>query len=180
MKKISIACSLLLALIMAQPGAKAQTQSVKGVNYAAAGIGIGTFGFNGTGGLPVTLSFDHGFTDKITGGLYVGMVRTKYLANYKYRYTIAGVRASYHFNEELKISNPKIDVYGGATLYYRGYTLKYKYTGDGIEYSEKLTGGSVGVGIHVGGHYFFTDQIGAYADLGYGISPLQLGLVLRF
>lgn len=180
MKKMKLALALVIAMALGAGNAQAQTQSVKGLNYVNAGIGIGTFGFNGTGGLPVTAGYERGFTDKISAGVFLGMVRTKYLEDFKYKYSIFGIRGSYHFNELLNISNPQVDVYGGVSLNYRNYTLKYDWTGDGNKYSEKVTGNTLGVGIHAGGRYFFSEQFGAYAELGYGLSPLQLGAVLKF
>jgi hypothetical protein len=176
MKKMNLALAFVAALALMANSAHAQTQSVKGMNTVNAGIGIGTFGFNGTGGLPVTIGYDHGITDQISVGAYLGMVRTKYAYDYKYKYTIFGVRGSYHFNELLEIDNPKIDVYGGVAINYRNYTLKYEWEG----HSEKLSGSTLGIGIHAGGRYFFSEKFGAYAELGYGISPLQLGAVLKF
>lgn len=40
--------------------------------------------------------------------------------------------------------------------------------------------GGVAYGLHVGGRYYFTDQIGAYAELGYGIALLNIGLTAKF
>ena len=176
MKKMNLALAFVATMALMVTSADAQTQSVKGINYVNAGIGIGTFGFNGTGGLPVTIGYDRGITDQISVGAYLGMVRTKYAYDYKYKYTIFGVRGSYHFNELLEIENPKIDLYGGVAINYRNYTLKYDVEG----VHQKYSGSTVGVGIHAGGRYFFTEQFGAYAELGYGISPLQLGAVLKF
>jgi hypothetical protein len=175
MKKMNLALAFVVTMIGMVCTANAQTRSVKGNNYVSAGIGIGTFGFNGTGGLPVVIGYDRGITDQISVGAYLGMVRTKYADDYKYKYTIFCVRGSYHFSELLEIGNPQIDVYGGVSINLRNYTLKYEWSG----HNEKLTGSTIGVGIHAGGRYFFTDKFGAYAELGYGISPLQLGAVLK-
>ncbi|HEX2605726.1 MAG TPA: hypothetical protein VHK91_00040, partial [Flavisolibacter sp.] len=78
--------------------------------------------------------------------------------------------------EALKISSSKADVYGGLSIYHRSYTLKY----DGIDGKEKVTDGVLGVGIFAGGRYYFAPNVGAFAELGYGISPLQLGLTVKF
>lgn len=155
-----------------------QAQDVKGKNYVNAGIGIGTFGLSGTGGLPVTASFEHGFTDKISGGGFVGIVKRKFLHNYKYSYFVVGARGSYHFSELLNIENKKLDVYGGASLYYRGYKLKF----DEEEYNElyETSGGTIGLALHAAARYMFNEKVGGYAELGYGISPLQIGVSLKF
>ena len=48
-------------------------QDIKGVNHLNAGIGVGTFGFSGSGGIPIVASFEHGITDKIGVGAYSGI-----------------------------------------------------------------------------------------------------------
>lgn len=148
-----------------------QAQDIKGNNYINAGIGVGTFGFSGTGGLPITVSFEHGFTDKISAGLGFGFVQRKFTESYKYTYLVFGARGSYHFNELLNIQNNKLDTYGGASLFYRHFKLNYD---DQNVY--KTSGGAIGLGIHIGGRYFFSERVGGFAELGYGISPLQLGI----
>lgn len=150
---------------------------VKGSNYLNAGIGIGTFGFTGTGGLPVTASFEHGFTDNISGGVTLGMVHTSFSNYWKYSYYVFGVKGSYHFNELLKVTNPKLDVYGGVSLFYRGYSIKYNGPD---EFNDKASAGAIALAIHIGSHYYFSSNIGAFAELGYGISPLQLGVSFKF
>lgn len=175
MKKSKLViAALLLASVCTSSVVNAQ--SVKGKNFVNLGIGIGTYGFSGTGGLPVTASYEHGFTDKISGGIYLGLVQRKYYDDLKYNYKVIGVRGSYHFNELLKVTEPKLDVYGGASIYYRGYTLKY----EGIDGKEKLTDNSIGIGIHAAARYMFAEKFGAYAELGYGVSPLQIGVTAVF
>ena len=156
----------------------ANAQNVKGTNYLNAGIGLGTFGLSGTGGLHITASFEHGFTDKISAGGYVGFVQRKFAHDWKYTYFVIGARGSYHFNELLKVENEKLDVYGGASLYYRGYKLKYG--DDEISELYDTNGGTVGIALHAAARYMFKDNLGAYAELGYGVSPLQLGVTLKF
>lgn len=175
MKKTNLIIAALL-LVMAFTAGSVKAQDVKGKNFVNAGIGVGTFGFSGTGGVPVTLSLEHGFTDKISGGLYFGIIQRKYFDDFKYNYKVIGVRASYHFNEALNISNPKVDVYGGASLYYRGYTVKWEDS-DG---AQKTSASTVGIALHAAGRYMFANKLGAYAEIGYGVSPLQFGLTAIF
>jgi hypothetical protein len=176
MKKIKLFLVALLATTLVSVNAEAQ--DVKGKRFLNAGIGLGTFGFSGTGGLPITASFEHGFTDKISAGGTVGLVRTKFLTDYHYSYYIVGARGSYHFNELLKVENEKVDLYGGVSLFYRGYKLKYKGTTEEGDY--KASAGGLDYALHAGARYMFSDNIGGYAELGYGISPLQLGVALKF
>ncbi len=155
-----------------------KAQSVKGTNYVNAGIGLGTFGFSGTGGLPIAISLEHGFSDKISAGPCYEMVHTTFETNWKYNYYVFGLRGSYHFNEALKITNPNVDLYGGVTLFYRGYSIKY--TGPQTDYLGSASTGGISFAFHAGAHYYFSQSVGGFAELGYGISPLQLGLSFKF
>src|SRR5690349_3966015 len=118
-KKILFAAGILLALF-AQNNLMAQESNrfndVKGANFLNAGIGLGSYGLYGTGGLPLTASFEHGFSKNISGGVEVGIIQRKFANDWKYKYLIVGARASYHFSEVLNVANPKVDVYGGAGL----------------------------------------------------------------
>jgi hypothetical protein len=184
MKMKSLSFALVCVFLLAQNNLSAQSSNstgftdVKGMNLLNAGIGLGSYGLYGTGGLPLTASFEHGFTKNITGGIGLGYIQRKYVYDWKYTYLVFGARASYHFNELLKLDNPKLDVYGGAGLLYRHWKLKY--TSESAAYGYKSSGGSVTVDLHAGARYMFNDLIGAYAEVGYGISPLQLGIALKF
>jgi hypothetical protein len=184
MKMKSLSLALVFCFLFAQSNLFAQSSNstgftdVKGVNLLNAGIGLGTYGLYGSGGLPVTASFEHGFTKKISAGIGFGFVQRKYYHDWKYTYLMFQVRGSYHFNELLELDNPKLDVYGGTGLIYRHYKLKYDERGTTYDY--KSSGGSVTIDLHAGGRYMFNDHIGAYAEVGYGISPLQLGVSFKF
>lgn len=154
---------------------------VKGTNFLNAGIGLGSYGLSGTGGLPITASFEHGFTKNISAGATVGFIQKKYAFDWKYTYLLFGARGSYHLNEALKIANPNVDVYAGAGLLYRRYSFKYTHNEpDMEEYHLNSSGGEIDFELHAGARYFFNSKVGAFAELGYGISPLQLGISLKF
>jgi len=180
-KKIVLAAVIVFSLLM-NNNLSAQEPSkfndVTGTNFVNAGIGIGSYGLYGTGGLPLTASFEHGLSKNISAGLEAGYIQRKYVDGWKYSYFMIGVRASYHFNELLKVTDPKLDVYGGAGLLYRHF--KIKYTGEWNEYYGKATDGDVTVDLHAGARYLFNNNLGAFAEVGYGISPLKLGVSLKF
>jgi len=183
MKKLLL--GLLITVVMqgsllAQGTKENGFTDVKAVNFFNAGIGLGSYGLSGTGGVPVTASFEHGFTKNITAGLGLGFIQKKYASDWKYTYLLFGARGSYHFYEALKITSPKLDVYGGAGLFYRHFSFKYKdATGDG-DFNYNSSGGDLDFELHAGARYLFGTSVGAYAELGYGISPLQLGLTFKF
>ena len=186
-KKVLLTAGLLFALftqnsLFAQDARSTGFNDVKGTNLLNAGIGLGSYGLSGTGGLPITASFEHGFSKNISAGVGLGFIQKKYAFDWKYTYLLLGARGSYHLNEALKITNDKLDVYAGAGLLYRRYSFKYtdeiSEIEDEVEY--KTSGGEVDFELHAGGRYMFNKGVGAFAELGYGISPLQLGVTLKF
>lgn len=186
MKKKFLLVAALLLSVLTQKTLFAQSTShnleVKGNNFLNAGIGLGSYGLTGTGGLPVTASFEHGFGKNISAGIEAGFVKRTFEDAWKYTYIIFGARGSYHFNQLLKINNPKVDLYSGLGLIYRHskFTFSHIDMGDGPDFSSEGSAGTVDFELHAGGRYFFSKNFGAYAELGYGISPLQLGLTLKF
>ena len=179
-KKIVLAALILFCVLTKTVSAQESPKfnEVSGINLLNAGIGIGSYGLSGTGGLPLTASFEHGFSKYISAGLEAGLVQRKYADTWKYSYFIIGARGSYHFSEILNVTDPKLDVYGGIGLLYRHF--KIKYTGDWNEYYGKTSDGDVTLDLLAGGRYFFNNNVGAFAEVGYGISPLKLGVSLKF
>ena len=55
---------------------------------------------------------------------------------------------------------------------------------ESVSYSNNIYGGSafgsgIFVPIHLGGRYFFSDNVGGFAELGTGIAPLMLGVTFQ-
>lgn len=184
MRKRIFFAALVMFSSFAQSKVFAQTtpdfKNVKGINLLNAGVGLGSYGLYGTGGLHLTASFEHGFSKNITAGLETGFVQRKYADDWKYTYFIVGARGSYHFNEALQIANPKLDVYGGAGLLYRHFSVKYDNSGVEEYFSGKASSGTMTIDLHAGGRYQFNNNVGAFAEVGYGISPLKLGMSFKF
>lgn len=178
-KKIVLAAVVLLSVVTSKTFAQSQFNDVNGTNLLNAGIGLGSYGLNGTGGLPITASFEHGFSKNISAGIEAGFVQRKFTDSWKYSYFIFGVRGSYHFNEILNVTNPKLDVYGGAGILYRHFKVKYMDS-ELDDFYGKTSSGAVTIDLHAGGRYMFSKNAGAFAELGYGISPLKLGVTLKF
>lgn len=162
------------------------------------GVGLGLLGGYGVGWSgsdysqtpAINLHFDHGMGELGPGtwglGGYVGYKSASYKAryltyyNYDYRYTwlVIGARGTWHYNEWH--GNSQLDTYGGVMLAYRGVSykdqtdygnfdhLKYSYSGSGLGFSGFL-----------GARYYFSDMFGAYGELGYGLTVLQLGLAVK-
>jgi len=165
----------------------------KGTNVVSAGIGLGghfgsyTYGSQ-TPGLSVQYErgiWDVGGPGVISLGGYAGIKSYKYSGSSggyhfdeKWNYTVIGARSAYHYNA---LNNEKFDVYGGLMLSYN--ILSYKYSdnsGSSVFKGSGSYGSNLGLSAFVGGRYLFTDNIGAFAELGYGVSYLTLGVAFKF
>lgn len=145
---------------------------------------------------PISASYEYGITDKISVGGYLGYTSTGWDYTYTtndltkagfpkvdatstttYSYTIFGVRGSYHF-----ATSDKLDPYAGAMLGYNvasvSWTTNDPNTG-GINIAP-VAASAVAFSAHLGARYFFTDNIGAFAEIGYGVAIANLGLTLKF
>lgn len=186
--------SILLVFLVTGLTAAACAQSFKvGTNVISAGIGLGsTLGSYTYSSQTPALSLQYergvwkvGGPGVISLGGYLGIKDYKYTGNgvgyqysEKWNYTIIGVRSAYHYNG---LKNGKFDVYGGVMLSYN--ILSYKYS-DNITNSSYSSAGNYGSGmgfsLYAGGRYYFASNIAAFAELGYGVSFLNLGLEYKF
>jgi hypothetical protein len=168
MKKLIFFCTIVLfasSAVLAQ----SYTKDSKMLNL---GIGLGGSYTTGKVGIPpISASFEKGITDKISVGGVLGYAASKYeLYGFKaeYSYILIGARGSYHF-----YNTDKIDAYGGAIL---GYNIvSSKITGFG---SAASASGLAYSGF-VGGRYLLTEKLSAFAEVGYGISLLTIGVTLK-
>ncbi|MEO5601131.1 MAG: hypothetical protein ABIR06_09405 [Cyclobacteriaceae bacterium] len=176
-KSVKFLC--VIALVFSVTFASGQARYDKGDVLLNAGIGLGYYF---AGGVPLLLSAEFAINDVFTVGPYLGYTSYSYRYsgfgtgyNYKYTFFDLGVRGSYHFSELFEIRNEKVDVYGGAFL---GFVVS-SYSGDNFSgYSDPYAGG-LRLGIHAGARYFFSEKVAGYAELGYGIAPLSLGLTFK-
>ena len=159
-------------------GTQSFAQYQKGDKLLNAGIGLSSYY---GGGLPIGASFEVGITDEISVGAQIDFYTWGYnFGGYKWRYTFVpvAVRGSYHVNELLNLNNEKLDLYGGLALGY--YISSFK---DNSGYSglyNNAYGNQVLFGVHLGGRYYFKPNLGAFAEVGYGVSALKLGVTFKF
>lgn len=184
---------LLLAVISAATTAHAQP-FLKGSNVISAGIGFGSSfgGFNTSSQTPgLSLQYERGVwaidgPGIISLGGYAGYKSFKYSNQYtsqftynqKWSYTVVGVRSAYHYNG---IKSDKFDVYGGVLLSYN--ILSYSYDDNnpsGVKFNNAGYGSTIGFSIFLGGRYFFTKNLAAQAELGYGVTFLNIGVAFKF
>jgi len=177
----AIACALLF---FAFSQLNAQVYS-KGQQDLHLGVGLGTFYGSGYRTVlpPLNVSYEKGITENIGVGAYAGYASSRYNYGFSdyhwtYNYLIFGARGVYHYD---LFKNPKLDTYGGIML---GFTIaNAKFHSDNplykeSDYTSPASGGLTWSGF-VGARYQFKEKLGAYAELGYGVSVLNLGIRLK-
>ena len=184
MKKIMILACLLVSQLTFS-----QTTFSKGDQYASVSYGLGAIGMNFTSiysSLPNYKSstlgpiggyYERAMTDNIGIGASVNYVRSS--ASYDMGSAIditttqlaISLRGAYHF----KLSNKKLDPYAGVGLAYRNFG--YKSTAANMNLT---LGTPAGIQIFAGSRYFFTNNIAAFAEVGYGVSFLNIGATYKF
>lgn len=136
----------------------------------------------------LTVSVDYGYMDDIgpgtigIGGM-LGYKSSSYVYNY-YGYTdkgrwtdiVVGGRASYHFYLDI----PKVDIYAVANL---GIVVEsYDYSSNSpfvFEPDVNTTDINLYGGFCGGAKYFLTDNIAAFAEVGYDVAWIKLGATLK-
>lgn len=152
-----------------------------GTNAINAGIGIGSSlsVYSGASeGIGFGASYERGIWDLpgpgvVSLGAYFGYKTFNYDGfysdDYKWTYTIFGVRGAYHYTG-LNVDN--LDVYAGVMISYNNVS----YNGSSLgSYSN-----GVGASGYVGGRWYFTESIAAFVEAGYGVSILNIGISFRF
>jgi hypothetical protein len=89
-----------------------------------------------------------------------------------------GARGAYHFN-----FIEKLDVYAGLTLGYviQSAVVTYGSAWDNIPKTDYPATSFFLFGVNIGARYFFTNNIGAYLELGYsGLQVASVGLSVKF
>lgn len=159
---------------------------MKGQQDLHLGVGLGTT-FYGSGYHsvlpPLNVSFEKGITENIGAGGYLGYASSRYDYtgfdyHWTYSYIIIGARGAYHYDV---FKNPKLDTYGGAMLGFTIARAKF-HSNDPLINEDNFTnsgnGGLTWSGF-LGARYQFREKLGGYAELGYGVSFLNIGLRLK-
>jgi hypothetical protein len=185
-KSVLFSIVMFLVSVISTVSVKAQTYEV-GTNVISGGLGLGssiaggfTYGSQSPG---ISLQYERGIWEAGPGvislGGYLGFKRYSYNYNngntaysQKWNYTIVGARGAYHFTG-IEVEN--LDVYAGLMLGFDN--LSYSSSGAGIpgSYSSDL-----GLSVFGGARYFFAGDLGAFAEVGYGVSFLSIGLSYKF
>ncbi len=182
MKKILVtlfAVFTFTALTVAQ-----NTTFEKGTSVVSAGVGIGSnyYGLGYSMVIPqVFASYEYGIMDNLfsngkgaigVGGL-IGYTSAawKYAgASYNINYLTFATRGALHYEF---VEN--LDTYGGISL---GYYAVNHSMGNEIPWTGRS--GAFLWELNVGARYYFTPNLAGMAEVGYGISALNIGISYRF
>ena len=143
-------------------------------------VGLGLGSYYG-GGVAVGAAFEYGVTDFISVGAQADFYTWGYNwgSGYKYRYTFLPIaaRGSYHFgNIFLQSTNLTFMLVPALGYYISSYKDRYRFSGiynDGY-------GGKVLFGVFGGGRYYFKPNMAGFAEVGYNVTPLKVGITFKF
>ncbi|MDO5663635.1 MAG: hypothetical protein Q4G63_00070 [Bacteroidia bacterium] len=181
MKKLFITLSVICLAVFTTT---AQTTFHKGANVVNFGVGIGS-SYYGSGYKmavpPLAASYEYGVVDglfdgkgSIGVGALVGFTSAKWNHinndSYNVNYMTFAGRGNLHYQF---VEN--LDTYAGLTL---GYYLVNQKWPEG--YVGPKNNGALAWGLNVGARYYFQPNIAAMAEVGYGISILNLGIAFKF
>lgn len=167
-KLVLITCFFSTIFLLTASNVKAQNFQENDV-VINAGVGLGTtYSWTGSLGIPVGASLEYGITNLEVGSIGVGG-DVGFVSGSGLTIFYLGSRGSYYFNEMLNVENEKLDIYGGLGLYYRNFS----YSGSGT-----FSNGIVG-SFHLGSRYYFSDNIGAYGELGNSWGWLNVGVTVK-
>ena len=169
---------ILALFAFASTNLEAQTPMTQGTKIVQAGIGLGGWGGVYTSQTPIISgTFMMGIKDNLgPGNLSVGGsvgIKKARWDNWTYNYSFLMGRAAWHPHF---VNSDKIDAYAGLSLgvYHLGWDA-----GD-ADFVEDLSTTAVAWSIIIGGRYQFTENFGAYAELGAGLGWLNMGVSYKF
>ncbi len=187
MKKVSL---LLVALFLGIVCVNAQNTTFnKGDQVVNLGIGLGSTLYVGSGYStsipPISVSYEKGMKDELfdensslgVGG-YLGYTSAKWKYSghdwgWKYSSFILGARGAVHYQ-----FIEKLDTYGGIMLGYNIRTAKEYGDWGNNTIASASSSGFLWSG-YVGGRYYFKEKMSAFAELGYGVAYLTVGISLK-
>ncbi|MEN8202270.1 MAG: hypothetical protein ABFS28_06720 [Bacteroidota bacterium] len=153
------------------------------------GIGIGNTLYSGTyyssGVPPVSFSYEQAIRDEILEKGVIGIVGSIGYNSYKYRYTYSTYNYGWNYSNIVIAAGgtfhypllDKLDTYAALLLGYNIATVQEYGTIPGDDFSSS-SGGFL-FGAYVGGRYYFNEKFAAFAQVGYGIAYLTIGVSIR-
>lgn len=168
------------------PHSQAQSYA-KGNLLISPGVSIGGLGYYGAYSgfsLPLELSGEYGFHEQFSGGLFAGFARFGYTRS-RVSFINFGARGSWHYLPFLleKLGNDpsaaeKIDLYASLLVGYQAANYRAS-DGSGSVFSGGF--GNRGIfGIGLGGRYYFSPRLAAFAEIGRTVWGLMsIGVTLK-
>jgi len=188
MKKVFI---VIAAVCLCAFQAKAQENTLpKGSNVVGLSIGIGNTLYSGVSGsgvkkMPaISAQYERGVIGNLwnsqsslgIGGL-VGYTQAKWNSGLGYGWRdsrfIIGVRGAVHYT----FVN-RLDTYAGVLIGYDVVSSKMTGNWGGLNY--KASSSSVAFNGFLGARYYFSSQWAAFAELGWGLAVLNIGVAYKF
>ena len=175
MKKILLA--LAAAFIgLASYSASAQNVVERGTNVVNLGVGLNSA--NSDNLFTVVGSWDYGVVGNLwdsRSALTLGAQGAFSTSQYANAFSIGPtVGLHYHFI-------PQLDTYLRLMLGYSNWTYKDSSVNDAAKaVGVRNGGGGFGWNLALGARYMFTQNIGAFVEVGYGISVANVGVSFKF
>lgn len=181
MKKVVIT---LFAAFMALSLSAQDNLLTKGEKVVNVGIGFGGYGTWGYSIAvpPISGSFEIGVKDDVLDVGSIGVGGYIAYASYKqnnysgdsywtFNRLVIGARGVFHYPLV-----EKLDTYTGLMLGFSNYSWKWNGPGD---QPVDLGGSPIGISWFAGGRYYFNEKIAGMAEIGYGITYLNLGVAFK-
>ncbi|MEG0760606.1 hypothetical protein SAMN05421796_101274 [Chryseobacterium piscicola] len=132
---------LFLMMIILFSGLAVQAQAYTGSGDQKVNAGLSAWGY-GTG---IAGTYDYGINDLISVGAGLNVYFENFKDNNSDNRFFAFGRVNFHLNKTLQLPE-KLDIYPGVDV--------------GVLHRE------FGIGAHIGARYFFTQNIGVFAEVG--------------
>lgn len=132
---------LVIMLMLILTGTAVNAQAWTGSGDQKVNLGINAWGY-GTG---ISATYDYGLNNFLSVGAGANAYFDGYKDNNKDNRVFIFGRVNFHLRETLDLPE-KLDIYPGVDL--------------------GVLGRDFGIGAHIGARYFFTDKIGAFAEVG--------------
>ena len=192
MKKIGVVIiSLLLTFNLSTAQETAATFG-KGDNVLGIGFGVGgVYGFrNYSSQSPVFgLQYDRGIIELGMGGVigvggfvgYKSVVHKYGIFNDQYRdrwsILVIGARGTFHY-DLFQVKN--LDTYAGSMIAFHAVSHKKDYPDNYPNEFNRSHASAAYASVFAGAKYYFAPKVSAYAEVGYGVSWITLGIAFKF
>jgi outer membrane protein W len=191
MKKVLLSAGVLFAALAANAQAFQQGSSAINVGYGLLNVNRTTFKvftmFDPTAKTsamgPVVAGYEYGVTDRISVGAQVGYgsVKTTWTdeddkTELSLTQLTAIIRGSYHLGK-----GENFDPYIAVGVGYNNFKFEAKENGTKINDFAYAVPGAIGYTAAIGANYYFSQNIGAYAEVGYTAGSIaQIGIKAKF